>query len=106
MQKKDKTDTVMNKHCAVFAGSHRPQRSKLTFGTVASIQAGQLAVDARSLQVAGLRAAADAFPVLQSKRTLLRWSHKENTTYSSKALNLLMQSLQIGLDLYCIQIKD
>lgn len=49
---------------------------KVTFRTVASVQAGQLAVDAGSLQVTGRRAAADAFLVLQSKGALLRWSHK------------------------------
>lgn len=41
----------------------------LTLWTVAPVQAGQLAVDARSLQGAGGRAAADALSVPQSERT-------------------------------------
>lgn len=53
---------------------------KVTIRTVASIQAGELAVDACSLQAAGRRAAAYTLPVLQTKGTLLRWSQKSNTT--------------------------
>lgn len=44
----------------------RESEQKITIGTVTSVQAGQLAVDACSLQVAGRWAAADAFPVLQT----------------------------------------
>lgn len=52
---------------------------KVTIRTVASIQAGELAVDARSFQVAGCRAAAYTFPVLQTEGTLLCWSQKSDT---------------------------
>lgn len=68
---------------------------KITIRTVASIQAGQFAVDACPLQVAGRWAAADAFPVLQTKGTLLRWSQK--IKHNTDVINFLLKRLKIEL---------
>lgn len=69
-----------NKQINIGKCRNNTTEQKVTIGTVASIQTGELAVDARSLQVAGCRAATYTFPVLQTEGTLLCWSQKSDTT--------------------------